>query len=131
MNDEVPLQPVPARPVLTPEGLALLTDDVGRESARDFLNSYLRLLPSRTDDIVEKLAGGDVKGARKAVSSLYVTSSMAGALQLEDYCQHLQQQLSLGRIPIAEAVKAELSGNVSQLSPAIRLLLDEQTAGSE
>ena len=128
MNCAVPLEPVPDRPVLTPEGLELLTDDVGRQSARGFLATYLRLLPSRADGIVKKLADGDVEGARKAVSSLHVTSSMAGALKLEDYCQYLQQQLSLGRIPNAEAVKAQLSRHVSQLGPAIRLLLGEQTS---
>jgi HPt (histidine-containing phosphotransfer) domain-containing protein len=129
MNHEVPIEPVPARPVLTPDGLRLLTEDVGAETARAFLIAYLGLLPARADAIVDKFAGGDVDGARKAVSSLHATSSMAGALRLEDYCQSLQQQLSAGRIPTAGTVKVELDENVSLLSLAIPELLTTPVDG--
>jgi HPt (histidine-containing phosphotransfer) domain-containing protein len=122
-------EPLPARPVLMPEGLQLLIEDVGSESAHDFLNAYLRLLPSRSDGIVGMLAGGDVEGARKAVSSLHVTSSMAGATRLEDYCRALLQQLALGSLPDADTVKAVLRWNVSLLSQEIPQLLGGRQAG--
>ncbi|MDQ0851813.1 HPt (histidine-containing phosphotransfer) domain-containing protein [Arthrobacter sp. B3I9] len=109
-----------------PEGLRLLTEDVGYESAHDFLNAYLRLLPSRSDAIVEMLAGGDVQGARKAISSLHVTSSMVGAARLEDYCRALLRQLALGSLPDANAVRAVLRRNVSLLSQEIQQLLGGQ-----
>jgi hypothetical protein len=123
MNCAVPREPVPAHPVLTPVGLQHLTDDVGPESARAFLVRYLRLLPSRADRIVEHLACSDVGGARKAISSLQVTSSMAGALKLESYCQLLDGQLSLGRIPNADTARAALDENISLLRPAFAQLL--------
>jgi HPt (histidine-containing phosphotransfer) domain-containing protein len=129
MNHEVPTEPVPARPVLTPVGLQLLTEDVGTETARAFLIAYLALLAGRADAIVDKLAAGDVVGALKAVSSLHATSSMAGALRLEDYCQSLQRQLSAGRIPNAGAVRVELDENVSLLSSAIPELLSTPADG--
>jgi hypothetical protein len=78
---------------------------------------------------VDKLTGSDVDGARQAVSSLHATSSMAGALRLEDYCQSLRQQLSAGRIPPERTVKVELDENVSLLSRAIPELLSTPVDG--
>ena len=131
MNHEVPTEPVPERPVLTPVGLQLLTEDVGAETARAFLIAYLALLAGRADAIVDKLAAGDVVGARKAVSSLHATSSMAGALRLEDYCKSLQRQLAAGHIPHAGAVQVELNENVSLLSSAIPELLSTPVDGQD
>lgn len=123
MNGAVPGEPVPAHPVLTPVGLQDLTDDVGPESARAFLVRYLRLLPSRADRIAEHLACSDVGGARKAISSLQVTSSMAGAIKLENYCQLLDRELRLGFVPNADTARAALEKNISLLRPAIAQLL--------
>jgi HPt (histidine-containing phosphotransfer) domain-containing protein len=128
MNSEVPLELVPPRPVMTPEALQLLTDDVGPEAARDFLRAYLRLLPSRADGIYNHLARGDLKGARKAVSSLQVTSTMAGALKLENYCQLLQQQLTLGSLPDADSARGALDENVTLLRTALRQLISTPAA---
>lgn len=80
----------PAVPVLDTRMLALVARDVGTDAATEFLGTYLRLLPGRIDRIAGTIARADLDAAMDAVLSQKVTSSMIGAIRLEQYCQGLQ-----------------------------------------
>jgi signal peptidase len=64
-----------------------------KEAAEKFAAAYARLLPQRVDKISHALSTGDSDLAMDAVLSLKTSSSMVGALRMEQHCVRLEHAL--------------------------------------
>jgi signal peptidase len=64
-----------------------------KEAAEKFAAAYAKLLPQRVDKISHALSTGDSDLAMDAVLSLKISSSMVGALRMEQHCVRLEQAL--------------------------------------
>jgi signal peptidase I len=64
-----------------------------KEAAEKFAAAYARLLPQRVDKISHALSSGDSDLAMDAVLSLKTSSSMVGALRMEQHCVRLEHAL--------------------------------------
>ncbi|MDQ0212103.1 signal peptidase I [Arthrobacter bambusae] len=64
-----------------------------KEAAEKFAAAYARLLPQRVDKISHALSSGDSNLAMDAVLSLKTSSSMVGALRMEQHCVRLEHAL--------------------------------------
>jgi signal peptidase len=64
-----------------------------KEAAEKFAAAYARLLPQRVDKISHALSTGDSDLALDAVLSLKTSSSMVGALRMEQHCVRLEHAL--------------------------------------
>jgi HPt (histidine-containing phosphotransfer) domain-containing protein len=98
--------------VLDTDTFQALTDEVGEDVARAFLDEYLTMLPARAAKIFKGLAGNDLEPTLEAIISLKASSAMVGAFRLEAYCSDLERALKLGRAPDQGAIRAVLSANM-------------------
>ncbi|GAA5193277.1 hypothetical protein GCM10023346_17660 [Arthrobacter gyeryongensis] len=64
-----------------------------KEAAEKFAAAYARLLPQRVEKISHALSTGDSDLAMDAVLSLKTSSSMVGALRMEEHCVRLEHAL--------------------------------------
>lgn len=64
-----------------------------KEAAQKFAAAYARLLPQRVDKISHALSTGNADLAMDAVLSLKTSSSMVGALRMEQHCVRLEHAL--------------------------------------
>ncbi|MFK4296034.1 signal peptidase I [Arthrobacter sp. GAS37] len=64
-----------------------------KEAAEKFAAAYARLLPHRVDKISHALSTGNSDLAMDAVLSLKTSSSMVGALRMEQHCVRLEHAL--------------------------------------
>lgn len=64
-----------------------------KEAADKFAASYAKMLPQRVDKISHALSAGDDDLAMDAVLSLKTSSSMIGALRMEQHCVRLEHAL--------------------------------------
>lgn len=64
-----------------------------KEAAEKFAAAYASLLPQRVDKISHALSTGDSDLAMDAVLSLKTSSSMVGALRMEQHCVRLEHAL--------------------------------------
>ncbi|MFF2296873.1 signal peptidase I [Arthrobacter sp. NPDC058127] len=65
-----------------------------KEAARKFAAAYARLLPARVERISHALSTGNTELAMDAVLSLKTSSSMVGALRMEQHCLRLEHALA-------------------------------------
>ncbi|GAB2736697.1 signal peptidase I [Arthrobacter bambusae] len=65
-----------------------------KEAARKFAAAYARLLPARVERISHALRTGNTELAMDAVLSLKTSSSMVGALRMEQHCLRLEHALA-------------------------------------
>ncbi|WP_442543661.1 signal peptidase I [Arthrobacter sp. KN11-1C] len=75
-----------------------------KEAAAKFAAAYARMLPQRVDKISRALSTGDSDLAMDAVLSLKTSSSMVGALRMEQHCVRLEHALVM--TDHTEAVRA-------------------------
>lgn len=106
MNDDHDL------PVLDDSPLQALKDEAGEAVARAFFEEYLLMLPVRAAKILKGLAAENVEPGLEALTSLKVSSAIAGAPRLEAYCGTLERALRHGHLPEPVAVKAVLFANI-------------------
>lgn len=99
-------------PVLDGAQLQLLKDETDEAIAEAFIEQYLVMLPVRAAKILKRLDGESLEPAIDAVTSLRVSSAMAGALRLEGYCSELERALTREHRPASSAVKAVLFANI-------------------
>jgi histidine phosphotransfer protein HptB len=99
-------------PVLDDGPLQELKNDAGDAAAQAFMEEYLLMLPVRAAKILKGLALGEVEVTTEALISLRVSSAMAGALRLEEYCRTLESALKRGHIPDTTAVRPILFANI-------------------
>jgi hypothetical protein len=99
-------------PVLADGLFQELTEDAGEAVARAFMEEYFRMLPVRAAKIFKGLSGRDVEPTLEALISLKVSSAMAGALRLEEYCRTLENALKDGHDPDTPTVRAVLFANI-------------------
>lgn len=64
-----------------------------KEAAQKFAAAYAKLLPQRVDKISHALSTGNADLAMDAVLSLKTSSSMVGALRMEQHCVRLEHAL--------------------------------------
>jgi len=64
-----------------------------KEAAEKFAAAYAKMLPQRVDKISHALSTGDSDLAMDAVLSLKTSSSMVGALRMEQHCVRLEHAL--------------------------------------
>jgi histidine phosphotransfer protein HptB len=116
-------------PVLDPAWLRQLADELkGREAAIRFALDYLDLLPGRGARILQALSGRNLAAALDAVLSLKVTSSMAGAVALEQLCRALELSLRNGRLEDTAALAAALPAHTEALAGKLAALLAKAAA---
>lgn len=95
-----------------------------KEAAEKFAAAYAKLLPQRVDKISHALTTGDNDLAMDAVLSLKTSSSMVGALRMEQHCVRLE--LALVKTDHTAAIQAgEL---VRQHQPQLEKALGGHTA---
>lgn len=99
-------------PVLADGLFQELVEDAGEAVARAFMEEYFRILPVRAAKIFKGLSGKDLEPTLEALISLKVSSAMAGALRLEDYCRTLESALKDGHDPDTSTVRAVLFANI-------------------
>jgi histidine phosphotransfer protein HptB len=99
-------------PVLDDGALQVLRDEAGADAAQQFMEEYLVMLPVRAAKIFKGLTRGDTETTLDAITSLRVSSGMAGAQRLEAYCGTLENALKHGHAPDITAVKAVLFANI-------------------
>jgi signal peptidase I len=86
--DERPLPAFDGRPLKR-----LAREMKSKEAAEKFAAAYARMLPQRVDKISRALSTGDSDLAMDAVLSLKTSSSMVGALRMEQHCVRLEHAL--------------------------------------
>ncbi|MDQ1623508.1 MAG: histidine phosphotransfer protein HptB [Actinomycetota bacterium] len=101
--------------LLDPSVLDVLGAEIECPSATaDFLRTYLELLPNRLKRIASAVEDQDLERALEAVLSLKVTSTMVGALRMEQQCRDLELELRGG---LWERTSRTASGLVSGSGP--------------
>lgn len=90
-----------------------------KEAARNFAASYTRLLPQRVDRISHALSAGNSDLAMDAVLSLKTSSSMVGALRMEQHCARLERAL----VMVDHTAALEASEKVRQHQPQLEKAL--------
>lgn len=101
-------------PVLDRGALRDFEDEAGEGPSRRFVEEYLLMLRTRAAIILNGLAGKDTEAASRTLTSLGVTSAMAGALRLEGFCDGLERALERGHSPAVVAVKSILAAKPVQ-----------------
>ncbi|MBB6404782.1 signal peptidase I [Arthrobacter sp. AZCC_0090] len=94
-----------------------------KEAAKKFAATYTRLLPQRVDRISHALSAGNSDLAMDAVLSLKTSSSMVGALRMEQHCVHLERAL----VMTDQTAAVEASEKVRQHQPQLEKVLGGQT----
>ncbi|MET1086940.1 MAG: Hpt domain-containing protein [Arthrobacter sp.] len=77
-------------PVLDLQYISDWGADLGEAAARDFLATYLELLPARLAGITSAVLAEDSDAAMERLISLKVTSAMVGALRLSALARDLE-----------------------------------------
>ncbi|UVJ38147.1 signal peptidase I [Arthrobacter sp. CJ23] len=95
-----------------------------KDAARNFAASYTRLLPQRVDRISHALSAGNSNLAMDAVLSLKTSSSMVGALRMEQHCARLERAL----VMVDHTAAAEAAQDVRRHRPQLEKALGGQTA---
>ncbi|VXB78948.1 conserved hypothetical protein [Arthrobacter sp. 9AX] len=97
-------------PVLDLECIRDLGEDLGNPAAaRDFLATYLELLPARLVAVMSTVSVRDSNAAMDRVISLKVSSSMAGALRLSALSAELELMVRAAAWRSADAALALLA----------------------
>lgn len=101
--------------------LATVRDEVGEQTMRRFITSYLNLLEPRLERIAKPLERGHADGLRAAFD-LRVSSEMLGAARLADLAAGIERSLQERKLPgarqlallrtEADSVAAALSGMI-------------------
>ncbi len=87
MRDEI-------QPVLQLQSLAGLDEETQNDNAvHRFVSTFRAMLPGRVSRIVSAVRARDADTAMDAVLSLKVTSSMIGALRMEQLCRCVEHAL--------------------------------------
>ncbi|MDQ6755034.1 MAG: Hpt domain-containing protein [Actinomycetota bacterium] len=94
--------------VFEESGVLLLAADAGFASALGFAGTFLSMLPGRVGRIQRALADCDCESALDAVLSLKISSSMAGAVEMEHLCLDLEAQLRGGTLPCGRLLHPHL-----------------------
>ncbi len=76
-----------------------LAAETGYAGASSFAATFLCMLPGRVARILMALGEGDAEFALDAVLSLKISSSMAGAVEMEHVCCELESRLRDGKQP--------------------------------
>lgn len=87
--------------VLDRFALQRLCADAGYICASNFASTFLSMLPGRVARIKASLGAMDSESALEAVLSLKISSSMAGAIEMEHLCWKLEARLRQGKRPNA------------------------------
>ena len=113
-------------PVLDAEALARLSDSVeDADAAARFVERYVELLPARIARLSDALRLGDVAAALDASLSLKVTSSTAGARELQGLAVVIEGDLRGAAIPAARTHARALPAAADRASRALaRYLAD-------
>jgi signal peptidase len=90
-----------------------------KEAAKNFAAAYARLLPQRVDRISQALSSGNRDMAMDAVLSLKTSSSMVGALRMEQYCVRLERALVMSDHTAAAEAWEEVRQHQPQLEKAL------------
>jgi len=90
-----------------------------KEAAEKFAAAYARLLPHRVDKISHALSTGDNDLAMDAVLSLKTSSSMVGALRMEQHCVRLEHALVMTDHTAAAEAGEEVRQHQPQLEKAL------------
>ncbi|MDJ0356102.1 Hpt domain-containing protein [Paenarthrobacter sp. PH39-S1] len=115
-----------AQPVFELSSLASLCEETQNDAAvHRFVSTFLNLLPGRVSRILDALRARDVDLAMDAVLSLKVTSSMIGALRMEQLCHCVENALVGGDYDAAEGAGV----GVEQHTSALVLALDTSLPG--
>jgi HPt (histidine-containing phosphotransfer) domain-containing protein len=96
----------------------------GKEAAENFAATYTKMLPQRVDRISRALNTGNKDVAMDAVLSLKTSSSMVGALRMEQHCLSLER--ALVRADHTEAAEAE--DKIRRHQPQLEKALGHPTA---
>ncbi len=89
------------------------------EAVLQFATSFLSLLPVRVSRILTALQSRDAGAAMDGVLSLKVTSSMVGALRMEQLCLCLEGALATGDFAAAEGMGACVERHSGYLAHAL------------
>lgn len=101
-------------PVLDFQCIRDLGEDLSSPvAAREFLATYLELLPSRLAAVMSTVSVQDSNAAMDRVISLKVSSSMAGALRLSALSAELELMVRAGAWQSADAALALLAEAVA------------------
>jgi HPt (histidine-containing phosphotransfer) domain-containing protein len=113
--------------LLDPSVLDILGAEIECPSVTvDFLRTYLEMLPNRLKRIASAIEDQDDESALDSVLSLKVTSTMVGALRMEQRCRDLELEL---RGSFWERAAHTASGLVSESGPltaAVTAMLEAQ-----
>ncbi|MCZ9884233.1 signal peptidase I [Arthrobacter sp. B2a2-09] len=90
-----------------------------KEAAEKFAAAYARLLPQRVDKISHALSTGNSDLAMDAVLSLKTSSSMVGALRMEQHCVRLERALVMTDHSAAVQAGEEVRQHQPQLEKAL------------
>lgn len=85
------------------DGFAIeqLCAEAGYVCASNFASTFLSMLPGRVARIAASLGAMDSESSLDAVLSLKISSSMAGAVEMEHLCWELEARLRQGKRPSA------------------------------
>lgn len=100
--------------------LGLFDETENDEAILQFATTFLSLLPARVSRILKALQTRDTATAMDGVLSLKVTSSMVGALRMEQLCRCLEGALASGDFTAAEGVGAGVARHSGHLARALR-----------
>ncbi|MFK4299658.1 signal peptidase I [Arthrobacter sp. GAS37] len=90
-----------------------------KEAAGNFAATYTRMLPQRVDRISDALSTGNSELAMNAVLSLKTSSSMVGALRMEQHCGRLERALVMTDHTAAVEAGEEIRRHLPQLEKAL------------
>ena len=111
-------------PVLDPLRVQELAGNIHSQSRLlEFLNLFLVLLPSRVNNVVGALDGGDLEAASAAAQSLASSAAMAGASRLELVALLVDSDLRIGRMDRARETGRRLGPDAAELASALSRLL--------
>jgi HPt (histidine-containing phosphotransfer) domain-containing protein len=106
-------------PVLDRTALDELGANLPPAAARRFAVGYGEMLAGRVDRIISALRHQDADRAMDAVLSLKISSSMVGALAMEERCATLQRHLEAGDTSGARLAAAALPSARDELFTAL------------
>ncbi|MEA5453441.1 Hpt domain-containing protein [Sinomonas sp. JGH33] len=80
-------------PLVDPDALRMLAEDVGPETAASFARDFVRIWPQRREALAAALQGTDLTRAIDAALSLRTSSVMVGASRLAALSEGLERRL--------------------------------------
>ena len=109
----------PDPPILDDTRLRRLADVATADAAEQFAADYREILPARVERLTYTLSLWDTEAAMDAVLSLKTSSSMIGALRMEQICEHLEQALVMADRDNAVKAGQEAQEHLPELAAAI------------